>query len=144
MSNEYTCVFFFFERGVGNKLKQNILKGIIGAHSKRDRMETRFLNTPFFYRERVQLQICYIDYELTKSKRGEKFPLRLSGLRTQCCLGEDMGSILGLSQWAKDLAQPQAVPYAADMAWIQCGCGCGCGTGLQLQLRFDPQAWELP
>ena len=36
------------------------------------------------------------------------FLLWLSRLRTQCCLCEDEGSILGLAQWGKDLAFSQA------------------------------------
>ena len=44
---------------------------------------------------------------------------------------EDVGSILGLAQWIKDLVQ------VTDGTRIPC---CyGCDTGWQLQLRFDPQ-----
>ena len=32
----------------------------------------------------------------------------LSGLRTSCCLCEDVRSILGLDHWVKDLALPRA------------------------------------
>ena len=66
----------------------------------------------------------------------EEFPLGLSGLRTQCCLCEDVGWIPGLAQWVKDSALLQAATQDADVAWIQC-----ChdyGTGCQLQLQFDP------
>ena len=40
------------------------------------------------------------------------------GLRTQCCLCEDVGSIPGLTQGAKDLALPQVVVEVADMTQI--------------------------
>ena len=49
------------------------------------------------------------------------------GLRTSCCLCEDMGSIPGLLQWVKDLTLPQAVVYIADVARIPCCHGCGVG-----------------
>ena len=31
----------------------------------------------------------------------KEFPVWLSGLRTQCCLSEDVGSIPGLVQWVR-------------------------------------------
>ena len=37
---------------------------------------------------------------------------------------EDLGSILGLSQWVED--------GVADVAWIPCCCRCGAGQQLQL------------
>ena len=42
------------------------------------------------------------------SSEREEFLLRLSELRTRCCLCEDAGSIPGLDQWVKDPALPQA------------------------------------
>ena len=48
---------------------------------------------------------------------------------------EGVGSIPGLTQWAKDLALPVSVVQVIDEAWIWCGCGCG--IGWQLQLQFD-------
>ena len=45
-------------------------------------------------------------------------------------------SILGLTQWVRDLVLPTAVVWVADAAWIlHC---CGCGVGWQQQLRLDP------
>ena len=38
-----------------------------------------------------------------------EFLLWLSGLRTQRSVCEDVGSILGLTQWVKGLALPKAV-----------------------------------
>ena len=45
-----------------------------------------------------------------------EFPLWLSGWRTPCSLGEDVGPIPGLAPWVKDLALPRAVIWIADMA----------------------------
>ena len=53
-----------------------------------------------------------------------EFLLWLSGLRTQCCLCEDVGSIPGLTQWVKDLVLPQA------MVGALCGVGHRCGSDL--------------
>ena len=57
---------------------------------------------------------------------NKEFPLWLSGLRTPCYLCEDVGSIPGLAQWVKDLAQMQlgsgvsmAVAQAPAAALIQ-------------------------
>ena len=50
----------------------------------------------------------------------------LSGLRTQCCLSEDVGLIPGLAQGVKD----------ASLPWLW--------HRLHLQLQFDPLVRELP
>ena len=47
-----------------------------------------------------------------------EFPLWLSRLRTWHSLCAGAGSILGLTQWAKDLALPQIVAQAANAAWL--------------------------
>ena len=54
---------------------------------------------------------------------------------------EDVGLIAGLTQWAKDLALPLAVVYAADVA--QAWHCCGYGAGWQLQLGLDPYPWNF-
>ena len=65
-----------------------------------------------------------------------EFPLWISGLKTQCSLREDVGSIPGLAQWVNYLVLPQAMTYVADVAQIWCCCSCSIGQ--QLQLRFNP------
>ena len=56
----------------------------------------------------------------------------LRGLRTRHSVLKDVGSILGLAQWVKDLVLLQSVAQVTDMAQIwRC---CGCGVGWQLQL----------
>ena len=52
-------------------------------------------------------------------------------VRTWHNLHENVGSILGLTQWIKDLVLLQATAKVTDVAWIQHCCGCGLG-------------WELP
>ena len=59
----------------------------------------------------------------------QEFLLWFSGLRTQCFFCEDMGSILGLTQWVNGLVLPQAKAQIADVARTQ-WCR-GCGVGLQ-------------
>ena len=55
---------------------------------------------------------------------------------------EDVGLILGLAKWAKDLALPQVVVYVADVAWIPHCYGYGIGQQLQLQVNFH-MSWVL-
>ena len=57
---------------------------------------------------------------MLEKEDAQKFPLWLSGLRTQHSVREDVGSIPSLTQWVKDLVLPQA-------AWVQCCCGCSRG-----------------
>ena len=59
-------------------------------------------------------------FPLPIQKHNAEFPLWLGGLRTRCCLCEDAGSIPSLSQWAKDLALPQAVASGSDpvLLWL--------------------------
>ena len=68
-----------------------------------------------------------------------EFPLWLSGLRTQCCLCEDVGSIPGLTPWVKDLALLKAGSrYGSDpvFPWLWYR---PAGAA-----PVQPLAWELP
>ena len=47
-----------------------------------------------------------------------EFPLWLSGLRPQCSVHEDPGSISGLIQWIKNPELPQAAAKIMDVAQI--------------------------
>lgn len=48
----------------------------------------------------------------------QEFPLWLSRFRTQHSLHEDVGSSLGLTQWVKIQALPQAAAEVTDVAQI--------------------------
>ena len=85
---------------------------------------------PFFFRF-----FSHIDYHRILGRA--EFSLQLSTIRTQRYLCEDVGLILGLAPWVKDLALLQAASELAEVAWIwRCR---GCGGGRQLQLQLDPQ-----
>ena len=45
---------------------------------------------------------------------------------------EDVGSILGLTQWVGNQVLPSGVVWVADMACIHRDSGCGVGQQLQL------------
>ena len=62
-----------------------------------------------------------------KEKEKEEFLLWLSWLRIHHSLFEDVLSILGLTQWVKHPALPQAVASVADASQIWCCYGCGVG-----------------
>ena len=75
-------------------------------------------------------------WEAAMKNRNLGVPIVAQSLTNLTSIHEDLGSILGLSQWVKDLALPCAVVQVADVAWIlRC---CGCGVGWKLQLQFNP------
>ena len=57
----------------------------------------------------------------------EEFPLWLSRLRIQHCLCENVGLILGLTQWVKDPSRCKLAAQVIDVAQIWCCHGCGTG-----------------
>ena len=54
------------------------------------------------------------------------------GVKNPTRIHKDVGSIPGLTWWAKDPALPQAAVWVTDVACIQCCCSCGVGWQLQL------------
>ena len=67
--------------------------------------------------------------------------MRLSGLRTQHCLSEDVGLIPGLTQWVKDLvAKSQIIGHRCspdpELLWRWCR--------LAAAALIQPLAWEPP
>ena len=64
------------------------------------------------------------------SNHCQKLLLWLSRLRTQHSLHEDVGSSLGLTQWVKIQALPQAAAEVTDVAQIWCCFRCGVGLGV--------------
>ena len=68
----------------------------------------------------------------------QEFLLWLCGLRTCCCLCENVGSILGLTQWIKDPALPPATAQVTDAAQSSCYHGCDVGFSCSSDLNPTP------
>ena len=60
-----------------------------------------------------------------KKKKNAGIPARAQKVKDLVCVHEDGGSILGLTQWVKDLPLLQVVVQVTDVAQIPCCCGCG-------------------
>ena len=71
-----------------------------------------------------------------------EFPLWLSRLRTQHCLPEDVGFILGFGQWFKDPVLPQAAAEVIDVTQIQCWPRLWCRPAAAAPIQ--PLVLELP
>ena len=69
---------------------------------------------------------------LNSSKNTFRVPTVAQQVRNPTSIREDVGSIPGLAQWAKDLALLQAAAWVTDVAQICCCYGCGIGWQLQL------------
>ena len=80
------------------------------------------------------LNFCVLkEREREKGKTILEVPVVGQWVKNPTSIHEDVGSILSLAQWVKDLMLLPAVAQIADAVWIWCGCG----VGLQLQLRFN-------
>ena len=69
--------------------------------------------------------------------------MRLSGLRTQYSLCEDVDLNLGLTQWVNDSELLQTVAQVADVTQIRCGFDYGAGPSCSSNLIPWPRNFHM-
>ena len=120
-------------KGLVSPLEKFYTEGKKGFKKKREYTYFRyaFQKNPFsrsgkWLKERLKLEAEY----LIKKLFG--VPIVAQWFKNLTSTHEDVGLVLGLALWVKDLVLPQVKAQVTDTAQIWFSCGCGVGQQLQL------------